>query len=145
MRTTVHDCKLINLPKISERKGAITPIYSGEHVPFDIKRVFYLYDIPGGESRGAHAHKTLHQFLVCLMGAFNVMMDDGTETRCVRLERAYYGLHIPPMIWAHEENFSSGGICLVLASEPYDESGYIRDYAEYLRLVKANTDGVKES
>jgi len=132
MKTTVHDCKLINLPKIGDRKGAITPIYSGEHVPFEIARVFYLYDVPGGEGRGAHAHKKLHQFVVSIMGAFEVVLDDGSEVRRVRLDRAYYGLHIPPMIWAHEENFSSGGLCLVLASEHYDESDYIRNYQDFL-------------
>ena len=136
MKTTIHDCKLIDLPKISERKGAITPIYGGEHIPFEIQRVFYLYDVPGGESRGAHAHRTLHQFLVCVMGAFDVVLEDGNGKRCVRLERAHYGLYIPPMIWAHEANFSSGGICLVLASEPYNEDGYIRDFAEFLTIVK---------
>lgn len=134
MKTTTNDCKLIDLPKISERKGAITPIYSNEHVPFEIARVFYLYDVPGGEDRGAHAHKTLHQFIISVMGAFEVVMDDGSEIRRVRLDRAYYGLHIPPMIWAHEENFSSGGICLVLASATYDESDYIRDYQEFLKI-----------
>lgn len=132
MITTINDCKLIDLLKISERKGSITPIYGGEHVPFEIARVFYLYDVPGGEGRGAHAHKALHQFIISVMGAFEVVMDDGREIRRVRLDRAYYGLHIPPMIWAHEENFSSGGICLVLASATYDESDYIRDYKEFL-------------
>jgi hypothetical protein len=138
MKTTVHDCQLINLPKISERKGAITPIYGGEHVPFNIARVFYLYDVPGGESRGAHAHKILHQFIVSVMGAFDVVMEDGSETRRVRLDRAYYGLHVPPMIWSHEENFSSGGICLVLASHPYDPDDYIREYDAYLKAKKSN-------
>lgn len=133
MKTTVHDCKLIDLPKIGERKGAITPIYGGIHVPFEVKRVFYLYDVPGGESRGAHAHRRLEQFIISVMGAFDVVMDDGLETKRVRLDRAYYGLYIPPMIWAHEENFSSGGICLVLASMPYDESDYIRDHDTFLR------------
>ena len=133
MKTTISDCKIIELPKISERKGAITPIYSGEHIPFNIERVFYLYDVPGGEGRGAHAHKALHQFIVSVMGAFEVVLDDGKESKRVRLERGYYGLHVPPMIWAHEENFSSGGICLVLASMTYDESDYIRDYEIYLR------------
>jgi hypothetical protein len=136
MKMSVHDCKLIDLPKISERKGAITPIYSQEHIPFEIKRVFYLYDVPGGEGRGAHAHKTLHQFIIAVMGAFEVVMDDGHETKRVRLDRAYHGLHVPPMIWAHEENFSSGGICLVLASTPYDESDYIRDYNEFIQCMK---------
>ncbi|MFZ2633419.1 MAG: FdtA/QdtA family cupin domain-containing protein [Desulfosalsimonadaceae bacterium] len=136
MKTSVHDCMLIDLPKISERKGAITPIYGKEHVPFEIKRVFYLYDVPGGEGRGAHAHKTLHQFIIAVMGAFEVVMDDGHETRRVRLDRAYNGLHVPPMIWAHEENFSSGGICLVLASATYDETDYIRDYTKFIQCVK---------
>lgn len=133
MKPTINDCNIIQLPKISERKGAITPIYSNDHVPFQIERVFYLYDVPGGEGRGAHAHRALHQFIVSVMGAFDVVMDDGKETRRVRLDRAYYGLHIPPMIWAHEENFSSGGICLVLASMTYDESDYIRDYNDFLQ------------
>jgi hypothetical protein len=133
MKPTIHDCRIIDLLKISERKGAITPIYSGVHVPFDIQRVFYLYDVPGGEGRGAHAHKALHQFIVSVMGAFDVVMDDGVEKKRVRLDRAYFGLHIPPMIWAHEENFSSGGICLVLASMTYDEDDYIRDYDSFLR------------
>ncbi len=133
MKPTINDCNIIQLPKISERKGAITPIYSSEHVPFQIERVFYLYDVPGGEGRGAHAHKALHQFIVSVMGAFDVVMDDGKEKRRVRLDRAFYGLYIPPMIWAHEENFSSGGICLVLASMTYDESDYIRNYNDFLQ------------
>jgi len=133
MKPTINDCNIIQLPKISDRKGAITPVYSGDHVPFQIERVFYLYDVPGGEGRGAHAHKALHQFIVSVMGAFDVVMDDGIETRRVRLDRAYYGLHIPPMIWAHEENFSSGGICLVLASMTYDENDYIREYDNFLK------------
>lgn len=136
MKTTVNDCNIIELPKISERKGAITPIYSGVQVPFEIQRVFYLYDVPGGEGRGAHAHKALHQFIVSVMGAFDVVMDDGIEKKRVRLDRAYFGLHIPPMIWAHEENFSSGGVCLVLASMKYDESDYIRDYDTFMREKK---------
>jgi len=136
LKTTVNDCNIIELPKISERKGAITPIYSGVQVPFEIQRVFYLYDVPGGEGRGAHAHKALHQFIVSVMGAFDVVMDDGIEKKRVRLDRAYFGLHIPPMIWAHEENFSSGGVCLVLASMKYDESDYIRDYDTFMREKK---------
>lgn len=133
MKTTVHDCKLIHLPKISERKGAITPIYSGEHVPFDIKRVYYLYDVPGGEKRGGHAHKELQQLLVAIMGGFDVILDDGYERKKFHLDRAYYGILIKPMIWRELENFSSGGICLVLASHPYDENDYIRDYEVFIR------------
>lgn len=133
MKTTIHDCRLIELPKISERKGAITPIYEGEHVPFQIRRVYYLYDVPGGESRGGHAHKELQQLIVSLMGSFDVVLDDGNEKKRVNLSRAYYGLLIPKMIWRELENFSSGGICLVLASMPYDESDYIRDYETFLK------------
>ncbi len=133
MKTTVDDCKLINLPKISERKGAITPIYGGAHVPFNIARVYYLYDVPGGESRGGHAHKELQQLIVSVMGAFDVVLDDGEKRKRIHLDRGYYGLYIPPMIWRELENFSSGGICLVLASLPYDERDYIRDYDTFLR------------
>lgn len=133
MRTTIHDCKLLNLPKLSERKGAITFIYGGEHVPFPVRRVYYLYDVPGGESRGGHAHRQLRQLLVSVMGAFDVVIDDGSERRRVHLDRGYFGLLIPPMIWRELENFSSGGICLVLASDPYDEADYIRDYDTFLR------------
>ena len=136
MKTSVYDCRLIDLPKISERKGAITPIYGEEHVPFRIERVYYLYDVPGGESRGGHAHKELQQLIVSVMGAFDVILDDGHERKKVHLDRAYYGLYIPTMIWRELEDFSSGGICLVLASAQYDEKDYIRDYQEFLRHVK---------
>ena len=133
MKTTLDDCRVIELPRIWERRGSLTPITGGDQVPFEIQRVFFLYDVPGGEGRGAHAHKALHQFIVSIMGAFEVVMDDGVQVKRVRLARAYYGLHIPPMIWAHEDNFSSGGICLVLASALYDEADYIRDYDQFLR------------
>jgi len=133
MKTSVHDCRLIDLPKISERRGAITPIYGNDHVPFEIKRVYYLYDVPGGESRGGHAHKDLHQLVVSVMGAFDVVLDDGREKKRVHLDRAYHGLYIPRMIWRELENFSSGGICLVLASEAYNETDYIRDYDLFIQ------------
>jgi dTDP-4-dehydrorhamnose 3,5-epimerase-like enzyme len=133
VKTTVKDCKLIELPRISERRGSITAIYQNVHVPFDVARLYYLYDVPGGESRGGHAHRELQQLVVSVMGAFDVVLDDGIEKQRVRLDRAYYGLHIKKMIWRELENFSSGGICLVLASLPYDEGDYIRDYQEYLR------------
>jgi len=145
MKTTIHDCKLIDLQKISTRKGAITPIYGGEHVPFQIKRVYYLYDVPGGESRGGHAHKALQQLIVSVMGAFDVILDDGHERKKIHLDRSYYGLYVPTMIWRELENFSSGGICLVLASAPYDEKDYIREHPEFLRIVKTNTHGIKEN
>ncbi len=134
MTNTVYDCKVIDLPKISGRKGAITPIYGNIQVPFDIARVYYLYDVPGGESRGGHAHRVLQQLIVSVMGAFDIVLDDGKEQRRVHLDRAYYGLYIPQMIWRELENFSSGGICLVLASATYDECDYIRDYSEFLRI-----------
>lgn len=132
MKTTIHDCKQIDLPKISTHQGAITPIYGEEHVPFKIRRIYYLYDVPGGENRGGHAHKKLQQLVVSVMGAFDVILDDGQERKRVHLGRGYYGLCMPIMIWRELENFTSGGICLVLASEPYDESDYIRNYQVFL-------------
>ena len=135
-KNTVYDCSIIELPKISDRKGNLTPVYTNDILPFDIKRVFYLYDIPGGESRGAHAHKQCHQFLIAASGAFEVVLDDGRNKRTMQLNRPFYGLHIPPGVWAAEQGFSSGSICLVLASEKYDESDYIRDYQEFLEYKK---------
>ena len=131
---SVYDCSVIELPKIQFRAGNITPVHNSDDVPFDIKRIFYLYDIPGGESRGAHAHKQCHQFLIAASGSFEVLLDDGKNKRIVHLNRPYYGLHIPPMIWASEINFSSGSICLVLASHVYDETDYLREYQGYLNL-----------
>lgn len=131
-KNSVFDCSLILMPKIESRSGNITPIHSDIEVPFSVKRIFYLYDIPGGESRGAHAHKECHQFLIAVSGAFEVLLNDGKTQRIVQLNRPYYGLHIPPMIWASEINFSSGSVCLVFASEPYNESDYIRNYQDFL-------------
>lgn len=133
-KATIFDCTIIELPKVSNRAGNITPVVPGENVPFNIERVFYLYDIPGGEDRGAHAHKECHQFLVAASGSFNVIVDDGINKRTFKLDRPYIGLHIPPGIWAAEQSFSSGAICLVLASQKYDESDYIRNYDNYLKF-----------
>lgn len=130
---SVDDCSLIQLPRIHYRAGNITPVHGEKEIPFEIKRIFYLYDIPGGESRGAHAHKECHQFLVAASGSFEVLLDDGKSKRRVFLNQPYMGLHIPPGIWASEINFSSGAICLVLASHAYKETDYIRDYNEYLK------------
>lgn len=130
---TIDDCRLIDLPCIGDRNGNITPIYGGQHVPFEIARVYYLYDVPGGAARGGHAHKELQQLIVSVMGAFDVILDDGQRKKTVRLDRAYYGLYMPRMIWRELENFSSGAICLVLASIPYDENDYIRDHDIFLR------------
>ena len=132
IKSSVNDCKSLTLSKISERKGSITPIYSMVDVPFEIARIYYLYDVPGGESRGGHAHKELQQLVVAVMGAFDVVLDDGHERRRVHLDRAYNGLYITKMIWRQLENFSSGGICLVLASLSYDENDYIRDYGKFI-------------
>jgi len=131
---SVYYCQLVHLKKIGNRNGNITAIENFKDVPFEVKRVFYLYDIPGGESRGAHAHKECHQFILAASGAFEVMLDDGRVQRQVLLNRPYIGLHIPPGIWASEVNFSSGSICLVLASHEYDELDYIRDYKEFISL-----------
>lgn len=128
---TVFDCSLIELSKIADRRGNLTPITSNLNLPFDIKRVFYLYDIPGGESRGAHAHKECHQFLIAASGAFEVLLDDGINKRTVVLNRPFYGLHIPPGIWAAEQCFSSGSVCLCLASDYYNADDYIRNYNEF--------------
>lgn len=134
-KPSVFDCSVIELPKIQhERAGNITPIENNIEVPFDIKRVFYIYDIPGGEDRGAHAHKECHQFLIAASGSFEIELDDGKIKRTIVLNRPYFGLHIPPGIWAAEKGFSSGAICLVLASETYNESDYLRDYNDYINF-----------
>ncbi|MBC7384383.1 MAG: WxcM-like domain-containing protein [Bacteroidia bacterium] len=132
MSRSVYDCSLIKLPQIEFRAGNITPVHNSVGIPFDIKRIFYLYDIPGGESRGGHAHRLCHQVLIAASGSFEVLLNDGKTQRQVMLNRPYYGLHIPPMIWASEVNFSSGSICLVLASHFYDELDYIRDYKLFI-------------
>ena len=133
---TVYDCSVIRLPQINNRAGNITPVNGSVELPFDIKRVFYIYDIPGGEDRGAHAHKECHQFLVAASGSFEVELDDGKVKRTVMLNRPYFGLHIPPGIWAAEKSFSSGAICLVLTSHKYDETDYIRKYSDFLNYRK---------
>ena len=136
MKKTVFDCSLIELPRIKNRTGNITAIENNIEIPFNINRIFYLYDIPGGESRGAHAHKECHQFLIATSGSFEVQLDDGKVKKTVMLNQPYRGLHIPPAIWASEVNFSSGSVCLVLASHKYDEEDYIRDYQEFLNYKR---------
>lgn len=133
-KATVFDCSIIYLPKIETISGNITPINNSVELPFDIKRVFYLFDIPGGESRGAHAHKECHQFLVAASGSFEVLLDDGKIQRLIQLNRPNVGLHILPGIWASEINFSSGSICLVLASHSYNENDYLRNYEDFRRF-----------
>ena len=140
-RPTVFDCGLYTLEKNHEPEGNLTFVYNDVHVPFDVKRVFYSYDTPGGESRGAHAHKECHQFLIAASGSFEVALDDGVNKRTVLLNRPFYGLHVPPGVWAAEQGFSSGSICLVLASEGYSEDDYIRNYDEYLEYIKIQNNG----
>jgi hypothetical protein len=133
---SVFDCSLCELNKMHDAEGNLTFMYENVHVPFNINRVFYSYDIPGGEDRGAHAHKKCHQFLIAASGSFEVVLDDGINKRTVLLNRPFWGLHVPPGIWASEQGFSSGSICLVLASEGYDADDYIRNYEDYLEYVK---------
>lgn len=130
--TTIHDCKLIDLRKIADPRGNLTVIEENQDVPFDIKRVYYLYDVPGGESRGAHAHKALYQLLVAANGSFSVTLGDGKEKVTYNLKRPYYGLLIVPGIWRDLDDFSSGSVCLCLASEHYEAADYIRDYNEFI-------------
>jgi oxalate decarboxylase/phosphoglucose isomerase-like protein (cupin superfamily) len=131
---TVFDCHIIHFPKIHNRAGNITPIQNSIEIPFDVKRVYYLYDIPGGESRGAHAHRNLQQVIIAGSGSFDVTLDDGKNKKTVSLNRPYFGLHIYPGMWRDISNFSSGAICLVLASEKYEASDYIRAYEDFLQF-----------
>lgn len=132
---SIADCRIIELPKISDPRGNLSFIEGGRHVPFDIQRVYYLYDVPGGSDRGSHAHKSLHQFIVAMSGSFDVVLDDGVEKKRFHLNRSYYGLYVCPMMWRDLDNFSSGAVCMVLASTHYDAGDYIRDYAEFRRLA----------
>ena len=133
---SVFDCSLCELNKMHDPEGNLTFMYQNVHVPFPINRVFYSYDIPGGEDRGAHAHKECHQFLIAASGSFEVVLDDGVNKRTVLLNRPFWGLHVPPGIWASEQGFSSGSICLVLASHGYDADDYIRNYDDYLKYLE---------
>lgn len=132
-------CRVIDLPKITDPRGNLSFIEGGRHIPFEIKRVYYLYDVPGGSDRGSHAHKNLHQFIVAMSGSFDVVLDDGVQKKRFHLNRSYYGLYVCPMMWRYLDNFSSGAVCMVLASAHYDESDYIRDYDEFLKLVRTQT------
>lgn len=135
-KTSIYNCNVIELPKIHNRAGNITPINSSIEIPFDINRVYYLYDIPGGESRGGHAHKDLYQLIVAASGSFDVLLDDGKNRKVVNLNRPYYGLMVIPGIWRELLNFSSGAICMVLASEEYSKKDYIRVYKNFINLKK---------
>jgi hypothetical protein len=127
----IDDCRIIQLPKISDPRGNLTFIEGSGHVPFDIQRVYYLYDVPGGSERGGHAHKALHQLIIAMSGSFDVQLDDGEKRKQFHLNRSYYGLYVCPMIWRELDNFSSGSVCMVLASNRYDENDYFRSYSEF--------------
>lgn len=134
--TTVFDCTLLQLPRISTPGGNITAINNAIEIPFDIRRVYYLYDVPGGESRGGHAHKALHQVIIAASGSFDLIIDDGRIKRTFHLARPYIGVYMPPGLWRELDNFSSGSICLVLASHVYDAEDYVRDYNLFLKYKK---------
>jgi len=138
MPISLEDCRIIELPKKADSRGILTYVESNKNLPFEIKNVFYIYDVPKDEERGSHAHKTLHEFLICLTGGFDVVLDNGFEKKTLHLDKAWEGLHIPPMIWGTEKNFSENTICLILTSDFYDPDDYYRDYDEFLRSVKNN-------
>ena len=129
-------CRIMDLPRIADARGNLTFIEENRHIPFEIRRVYYLYDVPGGESRAGHAHKTLEQFLVAASGSFDVILDDGFDRKSFQLNRSYYGLYIPPMVWREIDNFSSGSVCLALASDLFDEQDYIRDYEDFRKIAR---------
>lgn len=134
----VSNCRVIDLPKISDVRGNLTFVEGSQQIPFDIQRVYYLYDVPGGAERGGHAHKDLYQLIIAMSGSFDVVLDDGKEKKRVHLNRSYNGLYVCPMIWRELDNFSSGSVCMVLASNRYDESDYYRDYQEYIAAQMAS-------
>jgi len=136
---SIADCRQIELPKISDPRGNLTFVESGRHVPFEIKRVYYLYDVPGGASRAGHAHKTLQQFLIAISGSFAVLLDDGRAKTEYQLNRPYYGLYIPPLTWRVIDDFSSGAVCLSIVSDFYDESDYYREHDEFLSAIGERT------
>lgn len=133
---SIKNCKLINLPKISDPRGNLTFIESGKHIEFNIKRVYYLYDVPGGAERAGHALKTCQQFLVAMSGSFDVSLNDGNEKQKIHLNRSYYGLYVAPMVWREIDNFSSGSVCMALVSTFYDPSDYYRNYEEFLASLR---------
>jgi len=129
---SISECRIIDLPQIHDHRGNLTFIEGTSHIPFDIQRVYYLYDVPGGSERGGHAHKALHQLIIAMSGSFDVVLDDGRKKKRFHLNRCYYGLYVCPMMWRELNNFSSGSVCMVLASNRYAEDDYYRDYSEFL-------------
>jgi hypothetical protein len=137
----LEDCGLRDLPKMADARGNLSFIESGRHVPFEVQRVYYLYDVPGGTDRGAHAYRKLQHFIVALAGSFDVLLDDGAKSRRFKLSRAYFGLYVCPMIWRRLDNFSSGAVCMVLASEHYDPEDCIDEYEDFRRLLRPADPG----
>jgi hypothetical protein len=133
---SLDECRLIDLPRITDERGNLTFVEGGRHVPFQIKRIFYLYDVPGGAARAGHAHKALHQVLIAMSGSFAVTLDDGYQRKKFQLNRSYYGLYIAPLIWREIDDFSSGSVCLAVVSDFFDPSDYYRVYEEFLRKVQ---------
>lgn len=136
MASTVFDCNILQLPRIYNPAGNITAINNNKEIPFTVERIYYLFDVPGGESRGGHAHRNLQQLIVAASGSFDIILDDGHVKRTIHLSRPYSGLYMPAGIWRELDNFSSGSICLVLASEVFDEADYIRDYQTFTEYIK---------
>ena len=130
---SIERCQMVELPKIHDPRGNLTFVEGGIHVPFDIQRVYYLYDVPGGSERGGHAHKQLHQFIIAMSGSFDIILDDGQDKKRVHMNRSYNGLYVCPMIWRELDNFSSGAVCMVLASTKFEEDDYYREYADFMR------------
>lgn len=135
----LSQCKIVNLPKIADPRGNLTFVEGDNHIPFEIKRVFYLYDVPGGEMRAGHSNIESEQFIIAMSGSFDVIVDDGFEKKKFHLNRAYYGLYLPTMVWREIDNFSSGAVCLVLTSTKYSPTDYIRDYEQFVSSVRSNT------
>jgi dTDP-4-dehydrorhamnose 3,5-epimerase-like enzyme len=135
---SLEDCRIIDLPVVHDRRGNLTFVEGGEHIPFAIKRVYYLYDVPGGSSRAGHGHRELEQVIIAMSGSFDVVVDDGRDRKTFSLNRSYYGLYLPKMLWREVDNFSSGAVCLVLASTLYEESDYFRDYDDFLGMLASS-------
>ena len=135
---SLEDCKLVQLPQVTDPRGNLTFIESGRHLAFDIKRVYYLYDVPGGSPRAGHGHRTLEQLVIAMSGSFDIELDDGRAKRKYHLNRPYYGLYICPMIWREIDNFSSGSVCMVVASDFFDEADYYREYKDFLSAVETS-------
>ncbi|WP_232453308.1 sugar 3,4-ketoisomerase [Burkholderia ubonensis] len=135
---SVNDCRLLELPRILDPRGSLTPIEGAVHIPFEMQRVYYIYDVPAGASRAGHSHRELQQVLIAISGSFDVHVDDGVNRKTFHMNRPYIGLYIPKMIWREIDNFSAGSVCVSLASAHYDESDYYREYDDFLKAVKGN-------